>query len=211
MSADAGPAPSPAALSMQVRADLGRHAEAVLARYDEPHRAYHTVEHLREAWAALETLLRAEAVTGERARTARLALWFHDAVYDPRAADNEAASAALARRVLGAAGEPAGVVDDVARLVEATAEHRAAPDDAAAGCLLDADLWILSAPPDRYDRYVAQVRTEYAHVPDSDFAAGRGAILRDLLDRPRLYVTSAARPWESPARANLARELTPHP
>lgn len=205
------PARSAATLSTQVRADLGRHAEAVLARYDEPHRAYHTIEHLREAWAALERLLRAEAVTGERARTVRLALWFHDAIYDPRAADNEAASAALARRVLAAAGEPAGVVDDVARLVEATAEHRAAPDDAAAGCLLDADLWILSAPPDRYDRYVTQVRAEYAHVPDSDFAAGRGAILRDLLDRPRLYVTNAALPWEPAARANLTRELAPHP
>ena len=43
---------------------------------------------------------------------------------------------------------------------------------------------------------------------DADFAAGRAAILRDLLGRPALFRTSLARElWERPARADVAAEI----
>ena len=52
------------------------------------------------------------------------------------------------------------------------------------------------------------MRREYAHVPDDEFAAGRGAILRDLLAKPTLFHTAYAREhWEATARTNVAREL----
>ena len=74
--------------------------------------------------------------------------------------------------------------------------------------LSDADLGILAAGADRYTAYVAAVRREYAHVPDDQFAAGRAAILRDLLAKPTLFHTAYAREhWEDAARANVAREL----
>ena len=54
----------------------------------------------------------------------------------------------------------------------------------------------------------AGVRRDYAHVSDTDFAAGRAAVLRDLAARARLFHTAYAREhWEPAARANLAREL----
>ncbi len=65
-----------------------------------------------------------------------------------------------------------------------TATHRPADDDHAGQVLCDADLGILAADPARYASYTAGVRREYAHVPDADFAAGRAAVLRDLLAKP---------------------------
>ena len=92
------------------------------------------------------------------------------------------------------------------RLVQMTAAH--APDGADATVLSDADLAILGAQPARYAGYAADVRLEYAHVPDRAFRAGRAAILRGFVDRPRIFgTTTGSALWERPARANLAAEL----
>ncbi|EWM67232.1 hypothetical protein MCBG_04365 [Micromonospora sp. M42] len=67
---------------------------------------------------------------------------------------------------------------------------------------------MLAAPAERYDRYAAAIRAEYAHVPEPDFRAGRSAALRHLLALPALYrLPEPHARWESRARANLSREL----
>lgn len=171
---------------------------ALLARYAEPHREYHDQRHLTEVLDALDLL--------SAHRTVHLAAWFHDAVYDPQRADNEERSADLAALML--ADHLPGEVAEVARLVRLTAGHQPADSDAAGAALCDADLAILGASPDRYDEYAVAVRQEYAHVTDADFARGRAAILRDLLDRTPLYRTETGRSrWERAARSNLRREL----
>jgi predicted metal-dependent HD superfamily phosphohydrolase len=186
--------------------------EALLARYGEPWRAYHDHRHLAEVLAAIDRLAAAagSADVADSAQVARLAAWFHDAVYDPAAlaGANEEASAALATEVLAGLGRPAAEVARVADLVRGTAAHEAG-DDAAAAILFDADLAILASPAARYRNYVADVRTEYAHVADADFRAGRSAILRGFLERPTIYRTAAAQAdWEQAARANITAELT---
>jgi predicted metal-dependent HD superfamily phosphohydrolase len=131
-----------------------------------------------------------------------LAAWFHDAVY-AGADDDEERSAQWAERAL-----PPAYADEVARLVRMTAHHRPADDDAAGCALSDADLAILAAPRERYDAYVAGVRSDFAHVGDDEFRAGRAAVLADLAAKPALFHTPQARGlWESPARANVEREL----
>jgi predicted metal-dependent HD superfamily phosphohydrolase len=192
------------------------HSDAVLAvgadllrRWAEPQRQYHTSRHLVEVFWALEDLEKAGEVDAREGAVGRLAAWFHDAVYEPMAAPgaNEAASAELAVRDLSALGLDGEDVDEVRRLVLATETH-----DLPGGGLLaafhDADLWILSATPERYAEYTAQVREEYAAVPDDAFAAGRSALLRPFLDRDFIYATPAAREqWGERARLNLAGEL----
>ncbi|MEP6463754.1 MAG: metal-dependent phosphohydrolase [Frankiaceae bacterium] len=176
--------------------DVGRE---LLARYAEPHRHYHDRQHLTEVLTALDLL--------GASNTARLAAWFHDAVYDPRRGDNEDRSASLAVELLGK-HLPTEQVADVARLVRLTAAHDPAAGDADGAALCDADLAILGAHPTRYGQYATAVRAEYAHVPAADFARGRAAILRDLLNREVLYRTLIARSrWEQAARANVSREL----
>lgn len=174
--------------------------------YGDHGRGYHDQRHLAEVLHHVDELMAAD----DPARvTVLLAAWFHDAVYDGRPGEDEERSAQLAETLLPAAGLPEATVAEVARLVRVTTDHRPAEGDHAGQALCDADLAILAAGPDRYAGYVRGVRAEYAHVADEDFAAGRAAVLRDLLDRPRLFHTEAARSrWEARARTNVERELS---
>lgn len=186
------------------------HGSAVLHRWTEPHRHYHGTRHLVEVFWALEELEQVEELTADEAVTARVAAWFHDAVYDPRAAAgaNEADSADLARQLLPDLDVDPDQVEQIAGLVLLTAGHEGAAPDGASRSFLDADLWILAAEPTRFDAYCQQIRAEYAHVADPAYRSGRAALLENLRDRPALYRTAHAREhWEPQARNNLDREL----
>ncbi len=176
----------------------------LVASYAHPSRGYHDDRHLAEV---LERVHELSAHEDDFDRMpVLLAAWFHDSVYDARP-DAERRSAAWAAEALPTLVEP-GVVDEVVRLVLLTEHHRPADDDRNGCVLSDADLAILAAPAQRYAEYAAQVRREYAAVPDADFAAGRAAILRDLLAKRHLFHTAHAREhWEAAARANVCAEL----
>lgn len=214
-----------AAREPEVRAAWRRHVgtssaatavlESVLARHREPHRRYHGVGHVAWVLRHLATLSRSEPHDDLGAIVA--AACFHDAVYDPRAVDNEAASARLARTSLAGLGWPAERVEHVVSMVEATAGHvtdaassgrAGATVDADTAVLLDADLAVLGSDPAAYLEYSRGVRAEYAHVDDTAWRDGRAAVLRTLLARRRVYLTATARErWEVRARANLRAEL----
>ncbi|WP_153505985.1 HD domain-containing protein [Cumulibacter manganitolerans] len=171
---------------------------SLIDRWSEPHRAYHTLEHLL---LMLELL----AAHGADAET-MLAAWYHDAVYDPRSSTNEADSAALAARALGELGL-GRLAERVSGLVLRTAGHDGEDLDEQTALLLDADLAILGQPPAIYLRYVEGVRREYAHVPDAEFRTARSAVMAGFLDRGRIYRTAAFAALEPAARANIAAEL----
>ena len=179
-------------------------ADLVL-RWTEPHRRYHTVAHLR---SVLSTVDEHEAFVDD-ADAVRLAAWFHDAVYDPQAPDNEERSAAFATGVLPDLGVRPARVAEVARLVRLTAGHEVPPGDRNGALLADADLAVLARPPDGYDDYARAVREEYAHVPEPLFRAGRATVLRHLLGLPELYrIVPERADWTVRAHANLHRELS---
>jgi predicted metal-dependent HD superfamily phosphohydrolase len=165
----------------------------LVRRHSEPHRAYHTLAHIEHCLDEFETV-RAAARDPD---AVELALWFHDAVYRPRAGDNEARSADLVRPISARAAE----------LVLAT-RHAAPPEDPDAELVVDVDLAILGQPADRFDRYEVEIRKEFAWVPGFLFRRKRAAVLRSFLDRPSIYRT----PWfrgryETAARLNLERSL----
>jgi predicted metal-dependent HD superfamily phosphohydrolase len=181
--------------------ELGRQ---LIARYSEPSRRYHDVRHLAQVLDAVDEL----ADEADDIAAVELAAWFHDAVYDVRAADNEEQSALLAERDLPPAGVPETRVANVARLVRLTATHAVEAGDHDGATLCDADLSILGGGEDEYATYAAAVRAEYTHVPVADFRAGRAAILRQLLALPRLFATARGHDrWEAPARRNVEREI----
>jgi predicted metal-dependent HD superfamily phosphohydrolase len=183
------------------------YADNLLARYQEPHRRYHTLTHLTAVLDHIDALEQAGTAAPDPALV-RLAAWFHDAVYAPDRSENEERSARLAERALPEAGVPAAGTAEVARLVRLTVTHAPAPDDRNGELLCDADLAILAAPPETYAAYTAAVREEYAFVPEDAFRAGRAAVLRQLLALPRLFRTPyGTRHWEEPARANITAEL----
>src|SRR5262249_22265293 len=140
----------------------------------------------------------------------QLTIWFHDAVYDTRAKENEARSAELAAELLGPLGVPASTIERVARLVKATAHLNSAEvvGDRDTAILLDADLAILGAAEERYRRYAADIRKEYGWVPEAEYRKGRAAVLRQFLQRLRIFANQILfEEGEARARANLAAEL----
>ena len=174
----------------------------LLARYREPQRHYHTLQHLQECLAAFD-LLRDQAV---RPGEIELAIWFHDAVYAPQRRDNEALNAELAVDCLRQIGAGDAVVERVRDMILAT-QHHDAGDDGDCAILLDVDLAILGAAPTRFAEYEAQIRAEYAHVPDEAYRVGRGRVLAGFLARPRLYRTDLFfERHEQRARRNLGRD-----
>jgi predicted metal-dependent HD superfamily phosphohydrolase len=177
----------------------------LLARYAEPHRRYHTLEHIR---TCLDHLAEARGIVEGERRVLEAAIWFHDAIYDPNSSDNEVESAELARRVLTEAGEPEPVCAEVERLVRLTASHTVEPGDRLGAVMVSIDLAILGAEPEAYDAYVRQVREEYGQVPELLWRLGRAGVLRRLLATPVLYADPVFhRRYEERARANLQREL----
>ena len=188
---------------LEARGDPVPPFEDLVARYSESHRAYHTLDHvthcLNEFEAARTLALEPAAV--------ELALWFHDAVYDPRAKDNEEKSAALALEIARNAGFSGALGLKVATMILAST-HVAPPDDPDTRLFADIDLSILGQPQGVFDEYERQVRLEYAWVPEEMFRAGRSAILRSFLERPFLYGTDFFRgKYQKAARANVERSL----
>lgn len=176
----------------------------LLDRWGEEHRKYHGRTHLLAVLEALDVL------TGPAAppRAVLLAAWFHDAVYRGIAGQDEEESAQLAEARLRHTGLPDAEVAEVARLVRMTADHRPESGDDAGALLSDADLSVLGGEPAAYARYLAAVREDFAHIGDEDFAAGRAAVVRQLLRLDPLFHTSRARTlWLEPARRNLRGEL----
>jgi predicted metal-dependent HD superfamily phosphohydrolase len=173
--------------------------EEVAAAWAEPQRAYHGTAHL------VDCLEQLDAAPGEGAdrRIVEAGLWFHDAVYDPRATGNEARSAAWASRALGAAGISSATAAEVARLVLLT-RHTAPAADPAGRLICDVDLSILGRPTDEFYEFERRIRAEYAWVPEETFRAVRADILMGFLRRSPLYLTQHFnRKYESAARRNL--------
>ncbi|MBC2904563.1 hypothetical protein [Streptomyces cupreus] len=184
--------------------DPYRYGDALLKRWSEPQRHYHTVEHLAAVLRHIDELEQ----YARNPVAVRLAAWFHDAVYLPDRSTNEERSARLAERALPEAGVPEALAAEVARLVRLTVSHDPADDDPDGQVLCDADLAVLAAPPSAYAAYTAAVREEYHFVPSDAFRAGRSAILRQLLALPRLFRTPYGQEkWEATARYNLTSEL----
>lgn len=173
---------------------------ALRRAYDEPHRRYHTSRHIDDC---LKKLAAWPDLTPQDRRLLTLAIWWHDAVYDPRTVDNETRSAELAVADLLDLGATREEADEVARLIRLTAGHEVEPGDRLGEALVSIDLSILAAPQDAYDAYARAVRAEYAHVPDEAWRRGRADVLQRFLDAPVIFPDRTFRAaHEAAARAN---------
>jgi len=177
--------------------------EEVWQAWEEPHRSYHGVDHLRDCLAQLD---RAPPTEADR-DLAEIALWFHDAVYAPQARDNEERSAVWAARALTEAGVPQARAEEVARLIRLT-DHAQPASDPTGALVCDVDLSILGRPAPEFAEYERRIRAEYRSVPDPLYRTGRAAVLKHFFARDPLYQSSYFRSrYEVTARENLRHSL----
>lgn len=177
--------------------------QRLVSAYGEPQRKYHTVQHLSECLSLLQENLH----LAQKPAEVEIALWFHDAIYDIKASDNEARSADWAAAELKRAGVAPESIDRVKAHILAT-RHSALPQGQDQMLLVDIDLAILGAPRARFDEYEVQVRAEYGWVPGFLFRTKRRDVLAGFLARQPIFNTPTLREsLEGQARENLAYSL----
>ncbi|MCL5769525.1 metal-dependent hydrolase [Acinetobacter sp. ANC5681] len=174
----------------------------LIAAYSEKQRAYHTLQHLYECLALLDSI-RADL---NDADAVALALWFHDAVYDPQAKDNELKSAELFEQYLSQ-DLSIDIVQKIKRWILATQRHEAT-DELDLQFLLDIDLAILAASSERFAEYEQQIQQEYAWVDPDVYSIKRKQVLAHFYQTEPLYQTKYFQQnFEQRAKENLKFNL----
>ena len=186
----------------RLMADIGVQCDGLFVEldcaYGEASRFYHSREHIDDCLVKFDTV-RDELVEPD---LVEYAIWFHDAIYDVRALDNEEKSAEWAVRVLRQSGIVQDAVGIVEELITATKSHESFSSDSA--YLLDIDLSILGGDAGIFRRYDENIRREYAHVDEVTYASARTKVLRSFLNRERIYLTEYFYElFEERARLNL--------
>lgn len=177
----------------------------LVSRYSADGRYYHDLGHVKDL---LDTVDELKPLATDFTAI-RLAVWFHDVIYDPRAKDNEVKSAEYARKTLHTLGLSPEVIDKVSNLILATITHQAPDGDINAQILLDADLAPLAADEAAFKQQSIALRKEYAWLSEEEFKANRARLLGSFLERDRIYQTDELyTSLESQARRNLKKALS---
>lgn len=179
-------------------------ADLLIAKYSEEHRFYHNLSHIHYL------LFHAESFEDKFVDydEVRLAIWFHDAIYDPKSRLNEIESARLAVEKLTELNFPPSKIEKVEKMVLATQKHDASGLDEDGKLFLDLDLGILGAAPQEYKKYAKAIRQEYAFAPESEYRYKRQLVLESFLKNKYIYYTDEMRAaFEKAARDNIANEI----
>lgn len=177
--------------------------EDLQKRYAEPQRHYHIWQHIKQCLVEWESVryvvINPEAIAA--------AIFYHDAVYDPKASGNEALSAELFAKDARRAHLTDFFIWKVTRLILAT-KHIEIPSEEDAHFMIDIDLSILGQEETYFDEYERQIRQEYVYVPSVSFAMGRSGILNRFRAHEYIYLTPYfRRKYEESARRNIDRSL----
>lgn len=195
---------------------------ALLRDWCQADRYHHDIRHL------LDMLMRLDTLSSETSHPdyLRLACWFHgivfstsnQEVYTRNGGEDEIASAYLAQEKMQQLGMPEEAISTVQGLIislknrphtqlttKETGAFQAIDMDQVT--LRDAHLGSLAVEPQKYKKYLAELRQEYSHIPLGHFLQGRIEIVRRLLARPQLFISPLAAQWENVARQNLSAEL----
>jgi predicted metal-dependent HD superfamily phosphohydrolase len=175
----------------------------IWGRYMERHRYYHNKTHLSQCLQELRGVSRLCADFD----LVEMAIYFHDAIYDTHAHDNEERSADLFAQVAQTLEMGPEVIEKGRRLILAT-KHQHEPVDIDEQIIVDIDLAILGQPWERFEEYEKQIRQEYEWVPEETFRSVRAGILKGFLEREHIYATPEFRArYEARARENLNRSI----
>jgi predicted metal-dependent HD superfamily phosphohydrolase len=186
--------------------------DAVQAAYAVPPRAYHNYAHVQEVLRHYQEV--AHGPGWNQPEEVRLAVLYHDAIYEAGRKDNEARSAQLALEHIARWLPDRGIdAARVAELINLTARHGAlAPQDVDrdASLFLDCDMAILAADPAAFAAYDRGIAAEYrGQVPGWLFKLIRRRFLKALLGKERIFLSD----WfhqrlVAQARINLRRAVT---
>lgn len=208
-----------------------RHPEfvAVMSRWEEVHRHYHTVEHLTrclmwmDAWHADCSNQRLLEIINPKSTAPILpvtyfasvvmALFYHDAIYDVHAKDNEEQSAQLALRELTPSGDGimiGKIMEGIYNLIDITKHNGRKPISLQEKLIIDADLSSFGGSAEEYKTNSKNIRKEYLWVDLDTFQKNRLAFLEKLYKskEPLFHTDFARRSLNATAMLNIGAEIT---
>ena len=171
--------------------------------YGEPHRRYHAAPHiehcLRQFDLAADRMDEPDAV--------EMALWFHDAIYEIPAKDNELRSAELFAALADGRGSKR-FRTKVHNLVMTTTHLDPPPQTLDESFMVDIDLSSFGRPWEEFLLDSRAVRAELPHLSDAEFRPRQKKFLESLAARPRFCFTEFFRErHEDRARKNMERMI----
>lgn len=178
--------------------------ESLVEAYKEKHRHYHTVTHINAMLGHFNDVKH----LAEEPLEVELAIWFHDAIYNPLSNSNEKDSAEWAKNFLVSSGGEAGSADRVYQMIMAT-KHDGDITDNDHKLIVDIDLTILGSDKAVYDGFEANIRKEYKLIPSFIFRRKRKEILKSFIAEKNIYkLDYFAEKFETQARENISRAIS---
>jgi len=182
---------------------ISQYWDEIVRAYSGKKRYYHNLQHLHHLYQELEPVR--DQILNRNALL--FSLFYHDIVYISHRKDNEEQSALVAQERLISLGVPGAVIQLCMHHIHATKVHQQ-DEDPDTNLFTDADLSILGADWNTYERYFKHVRKEYALFPYFLYKKGRKQALLHFLEMPGIYKTAHFRQlYEEQARNNLQAEL----
>ncbi len=175
--------------------------QLLLDAYNEPQRVYHDIEHIEcclSVFGQVSHLL-------ENPDGVELAIWFHDAIYQLGACDNEQLSANLFMNITD------GLFQDefretVYQHIMATCHKSTKITDRDRQLMVDIDLSSFGLPWPDFLRDSKKVRHEMGHICDAEYYQKQMAFQQSLLSRPAFFYSDYfVEHYEAQARSNLAK------
>jgi predicted metal-dependent HD superfamily phosphohydrolase len=152
----------------------------ILARWQEPHRKYHTLTHLSDLYNQIQKLSNSTDISLTNIEKDMLYLTsaFHDIIYDPKHSDNEERSTKLFLDVSKKSPYPERI-QEIAEIICDTKTHQ--PRTPLSKQFSEMDMSIVLAPFSELEVWEEGIRYEYQHIPSLLYKIGRGRFLKKMI------------------------------
>lgn len=156
--------------------------QQLITAYNETQRIYHSQQHIEDCLKLFDHI-KTELNNPD---AVELAIWYHDAVYQLNANDNEQLSANLFMQHSEGVFE-AALRHQVYEHILATLHDGSAMLDHDSKYMVDIDLSSFSMPWEKFIQDSQNVRKEMQHIPDEEFYPKQCAFQQSLLRHGRFY------------------------
>ena len=171
--------------------------------YGEPQRRYHTLAHVAHCLNQFDHC----KSLARNPDALEIAVWFHDAIFEPGRPDNEALSARLYQELSAGihSNEMRQLID---RLIMATLHDGSSLGDADASYMVDIDLSSFGLDWEAFLVDSQNLREENPDLSDTEYYRKLQKFHSSLLARPRFFFSDFFyQRYEQQARDNVSRYL----
>lgn len=177
--------------------------DKILKIYASTDRHYHTWQHISQMLNNC-SLLSEEELT----KSQKLAIIFHDVVYDVTKKDNEKQSAEfMVKTVKTIDAEEERIVSIARDIILDTSNSQAINCPEFSPLVIDLDLADLASNWEVYLNFVNLIRDEYVSFSEEEWVKGRKYFLSRMLRRQFIFLTEGGKSlFEKQARDNMEKE-----